>query len=71
MLAHQILQQSPLCTPDVLHGRRQETMRVHSKAREYKIIQYVEVMSLYPYICKYFKFTVGHRIILVGDECKD
>jgi hypothetical protein len=28
-------------------------------------------MSLYPYICKYFKFPVGHPVIHVGDACKD
>ena len=27
-------------------------------------------MSLYPYICKYFKFPDGHPIVHVGDECK-
>jgi len=28
-------------------------------------------MSLYPYICKYFKFPIGHPIIHVGDTCAD
>jgi len=28
-------------------------------------------MSLYLYICKYFKFPVGYPIIHVGDECKN
>ena len=28
-------------------------------------------MSLYPYICKYYKFPIGHPIIHVGDACKD
>ena len=27
-------------------------------------------MSLYPYICKYSKFPIGHTIIHVGDICK-
>ena len=27
-------------------------------------------MSLYPYICKYFNFPVGHQVIHVGDACK-
>ena len=34
-------------------------------------VKYVDVMSLYLYICKYFKFPVGHSIIQVGDACKD
>jgi hypothetical protein len=28
-------------------------------------------MSLYPYICKYFKFPIGHPIIHKGDACAD
>jgi hypothetical protein len=28
-------------------------------------------MSLYPYICKYGKFTTGHLVVHVGDTCKD
>jgi hypothetical protein len=28
-------------------------------------------MSLYPYICKYGKFTTGHPAVHVGDTCKD
>jgi hypothetical protein len=28
-------------------------------------------MSLYPFICKYHKFFIGHPIIHVGDACKD
>jgi hypothetical protein len=28
-------------------------------------------MSVYPYICKYFKFPTGHPVIRVGDTCKN
>ena len=48
-----------------------EAMRLQYKAREGETIQYVDVMSLYPYICKYFKLPLGHPVILVGDACKD
>ena len=34
-------------------------------------IQYVEEVSLYPYVCKYFKFPIGHSVIHVGDACQD
>ena len=47
--------QSPLCTRDALYGVKTEAMRLHYKAQEGETIQYVYVMSLYPYICKYFK----------------
>jgi len=46
-------------------------MRLHYKVRENESIQYVDVMSLYPYICNYFKFPVGHPTVHVGDECKN
>ena len=26
---------------------------------------------IYLYVCKYFKFSVGHPVIHVGDACKD
>ena len=65
------LQQSPLNTRDALYGGRTEAMRLHYKVRDGESIQYVDVMSLYPYICKYFKFPVGHPTIYIGDECRD
>jgi hypothetical protein len=34
-----------------------------------EMIQYVDVMSLYPWLCKYFKFPVGHPTIHL--ECGD
>jgi len=71
MLTHPIVRQTPLCTRDALHGGITEDLRLHYKAQENETIQYVEVMSLYQYICKYFKFPVGHPIIHVGDACKN
>ena len=46
-------------------------MRLNYKAREGETIQHVDLMNLYPYICKYFKFPVGHSVIHVGGACKD
>ena len=28
-------------------------------------------MSLYAYVCKYFKFPIGKPVIYVGDACQD
>ena len=64
------VQQSPLRNRDALYGVRTEAMRLHYKARENDTIQYVDFMILYSYICKYFKFHVGHPIVHGGDECK-
>ena len=71
LLTHPLVRQSPLCTRDALYGGRTEAMRLHYKVSYNEAIQYVDVMSLYPYICKYFKFPVGHTFIHVGDTCKD
>ena len=71
LLAHPIVQQIPLRTRDALYRGRTWAMHLHHKARENEAIQYLDVISLYPYICKYFKFPVGHRVIHVGDACKD
>jgi len=46
-------------------------MRLYCKAQENETMQYVVIMSLCSYICKYFKFPVGHPVIHVGDACKD
>ena len=32
---------------------------------------YGTAMSLYPYICKYFKFPIGNPIVHVRDACAD
>jgi len=46
-------------------------MCLYHKARENDTIQYLDVMSLYPHICKYFNFPIGHPIIHAGDACRD
>ena len=46
-------------------------MLLRYKAGDGETIQYVDVMSLYPYVCKYFKFPIGHLKIHVGDACQD
>ena len=47
-------------------------MRFQYKMREVEeIVPYVVVMNLYFYVCIYFKFPVGHRVIHVGDACLD
>ena len=63
---------SPHNTRDTLYGGRTEAMRLNYKIREgEETIQYVDVMSLYPYVSKYFKFPLGHPVIHVGDACQD
>jgi len=69
---HPVVLHSPLNTPDALYGSRTKAMRLHYKVREgEETVQYVDVMSLYPYVCKYFKFPVGHLVIHVGGACQE
>ena len=53
---HPVVQHSSLNTRDTLYGARTAAMRLHHKARDGETIQYVDVISLYPYVCKYFMF---------------
>jgi len=73
LLTHPIVTHSPLHFRDALYGGRTEALRLHHKITENgeEKIQYCDVMSLYPYICKYFKFPIGHPVVHVGDTCKD
>jgi len=71
LLTHPVVRQTPLSTRDALYGGRMEAMRLHYIVRENETTQYVDVMSLYPYIFNYFKFPVGYPTVHVGDDCKD
>ena len=44
---------------------------VYTIIRASKRLQYCDIMSLYPYVCKYGKYPVAHPTIHVGDTCKD
>jgi hypothetical protein len=68
---HPMIEHSPLNTRDALYGGRTAAIRLHYKVRDGETIRYVDVMSLYPFVCKYHKFSIGHPIIHVGDVCKD
>ena len=71
LLKHSIVQHSPLKTRDVLYGGRIEAMHLHYKTRGNDTIEYCDVISLYPYICKNFKFQIDHPVVPVGDTCKN
>jgi hypothetical protein len=69
---HPTVRHAALNTRDALCGGRTKAMRLHYKIKEgEETVQYCDIMSLYPYICKYFKFPIGHPIIHVGDICAD
>ena len=51
---------------DALYGGRIEATKTYYRVKQ---IRYVDVISLYPYICKYGKFPVGHPNVYVGADC--
>ena len=53
LLTHPVGEQTPLKTRDALYGGRTEAMRLPHEAREDEMIQYVDVISLYVYICEF------------------
>ncbi|XP_055380657.1 uncharacterized protein LOC129611502 [Condylostylus longicornis] len=67
---HPILINLPLDPRDSFFGGRTENIVTYYKAMENEKIKYIDVCSLYPYVCKYGKFPIGHPEIIVGnDEC--
>jgi hypothetical protein len=55
---HLLVGSGPLRNRDALYGVHTEAMRLHYRVKESgeETIQYVDVMSLYLWVCKYFKF---------------
>ena len=60
MKQHPIVKHAPLNTRDVLYGGRNEAMVLHYAINEGENIQYYDVMSLCPFVCKDFKVPRGH-----------
>ena len=54
--SHPRLKNSPLNIRHVLYGGRTEATKTYYKIRPEEKINYVDVFSLYPYVCKYGKF---------------
>jgi hypothetical protein len=66
------VEHSPLNPRDAVYGGHTEAMTLHYKIKEgVEIIQYVDVMSLYPWVCKYFRFPVGNPVVHAGDDFDD
>jgi len=63
MFAHPAVCPSPLCNSDTPFGGRTEAVRLNNQAREGEPLQYVDEMSVYLYLCKYFKYPVGQTFI--------
>lgn len=64
-----LLRQSPLNPRDGFYGGRTGNTKVYYKCKENEKIKYIDVCSLYPWVCKRGFFPVGHPKIVVGSEC--
>ena len=51
---------------DALYGGRTEATKTYYRIKEGEKIHYVDVISLYPYICEYGKFPLCHLKVYVG-----
>jgi hypothetical protein len=54
----------PIGERDAFYGGRCDSTRLFYSVKPGEKIRYLDVCSLYPYICKYSKFVVGHPRVL-------
>ncbi|XP_018574533.1 uncharacterized protein LOC108913463 [Anoplophora glabripennis] len=66
---HPLVTLTPLNPRDAFYGGRTWNTVEYYKCGPGEKIKYVDVCSLYPWVCKYGKFPVGHPKIYVGEEC--
>ena len=50
---------------DALYGGHFATFALHDQSTDRSIIKYVDVQSLYPYVCKSKHYPVGHLWYLI------
>jgi len=69
LCSHPYVKNSPISIRDALYGGRTEATKTYYRIKEGEKIHYVDVISLYPYICKYGKFPLGHPKVYVVADC--
>ena len=69
LCSHHYVKYSPVNIRDALYGGKTEATKTYYRVMQGEEINYVDVISLYPYICKYGKFPVGHPKVYVGADC--
>lgn len=65
---HSILKSTPLNPRDTFYGGRTGNAKMYYKAKKGEQIKYIDVCSLYPWVCKYGKFPVGHPKLHIGEN---
>ena len=61
---------SPLTPREALYGGRCETFSLHASCTDTSVIEYVDVQSLYPYVCKNKPYPIGHPRCLIGPDLR-
>ena len=61
---------SPLTHREALSGARCETFRLHASCNNTPVIKYVDIQSLYPYVCKNKHYPIGHARCLIGPDLR-
>ena len=61
---------SPLTPREALYGGRCETFSLHASCTDTSVIKYVDVHSLYPYVCKNKHYPIGHPRCLIGPDLR-
>ncbi|KAG5870325.1 hypothetical protein JTB14_004162 [Gonioctena quinquepunctata] len=66
---HPLVLQTPLNPRDAFYGGRTGNTFEYYRTQNNEKIKYVDVCSLYPWVCEYGKFPVGHPNVYVGSAC--
>ena len=61
---------STLTPREALYGGRCKTFSLHASCTDTSVIQYVDVQSLYPYVCKNKPYPIGHPRCLIGPDLR-
>jgi hypothetical protein len=62
------VKKAPIKICDALYGGITEATETYRRVKNEEKIRYVDVISLYPYICKYAKFPVGYPKVYGGAD---
>ena len=60
-----------LVPSDAFFGGRVNAIRLFDEPKPHEQLRYVDFTSLYPYICKYVLFPLGHPKVYWGDQIPD
>lgn len=66
---HPLMRYTPLDPRDAFFGGRTGNCKTYYHVAIGERVKYVDVCSLYPWVCKYGKFPIGHPTLYVGEEC--